>query len=245
MINAMPMIYWMLLCLATAHAALAGEPAIPDFAATYQLQRGSLTLGETVRSLKAEGDGGAYAFESEIHSTGFAAIFLKDKVIERSMFKLQDQRVIPLEYLYDRRGGKKERQTHQKFDWENRQVTDLQDPQAAAVAVPEATLDKHVYQIQVMLDLAAGKRDLEYAILDRAKVKTYRVEIIGEETLDTKLGKLDTVIVQRKKDGVATTLWCAKELYFLPVQIAQVEKDGSSYKARIKALTGMTVPKKQ
>ncbi len=237
-LTAMRIFYMFLLCLAAVRPTFAVEPPIPGFSATYHLQRGTLTLGETVRVLKPDADG-AYVFESEIHSTGFAALFLKDKVIERSVFRFQDQRVIPLEYLYSRSGGKKERHTHQKFDWQARQVTELREPKAAAVPIPEDALDKHVYQIQIMLDLAAGKSGLEYTVIDRAKVKAYEISIIGEETLNTKLGTLETVIVQRKKDGVETTLWCAKNLHFLPVQISQVEKDGSSYKAKIKALSGM------
>lgn len=240
----MRMLFVITLCLAAGLPALAAEPPIPAFTATYHLHRGSLTLGETVRTLRPDADG-AYVFESEIRSTGFAALFVKDKVIERSVFRFQDQRAVPAEYLYNRRGGKKERHTHQKFDWQGRQVTDLLDAKAPLLPIPDGTLDKHMYQLQIMLDLAAGKRTLEYTVVDRMKVKSYEISIIGEEALNTKLGTLDTVIVQRKKDGVETTLWCAKDLNFLPVQISQVEKDGSSYKAKIKELTGLAATRNQ
>ena len=86
-----------------------------------------------------------------------------------------------------------------------------------------------------------GRQNLRYTIADGGKIKDYNFEILGEETLSTPLGKLDTVKLERHKPNSRrkSTLWCAKKLEFLPVKVENVEKDGRITTALIKSLDGI------
>lgn len=54
-------------------------------------------------------------------------------------------------------------------------------------------MDKLLYQLAIMRDLAGGERELEYRIVDKGKLKTYNFESLGEEVIDTPIGRFDSI----------------------------------------------------
>jgi len=229
----------MLLLLMLPGLLLASEIApIPAYSAQYDVSREGMKIGETIRSYTVD-DQQIGTFEAYTKTTGIAAWFVKDKVLERSTFSYQPPQIVPLTYLYSRTGGKKERHAELTFDWENKRITNDVDQTPWKMELPLGTLDKYVYQIQVMIDLGLGKTRMDYLIADGGKLKNYPLEVVGEEQLKTKLGKLDTVVLKKVGDKRKTTMWCAKELNYLPVRITQTETDGSDYEAEIISLSGM------
>lgn len=229
------------LSLLTALPAAADTFPIPEFEAIYNVMNGGLVVGESTRKLSRQ-TGGNYVFESSSRSRGFLSLFIKDQVLERSEWRYSGGRIVPVEYLYQRHGGKKEREVHMRFDWDKGRVTNIVNNDPWTMALPPGSLDKQVYQIQVMLDLAAKRQDLSYQIADGGTLKTYSIGIEGEEMLKTPMGRLRTVKLQRTDDKRQTILWCATELHYLPVQITHVDKDGRKFVAVIKELKGMTPP---
>lgn len=209
---------------------------IPSFEAKYKVHRGGLTIGEAQRRLYQKDE--TWVFESSSRTTGFAALFIKDTITERSHAYYQNGRMLPQSYLYQREGGKREREVKLRFDWSQQRVINSINDDPWVMKIPEGTLDKFLYQLQMMIDLEK-QQPLNYQVADGGKLKQYHIDIIGSERLKTPLGEFDTVILKRRDDKRQTTMWCAENLHYLPLKITQIEKDGAEYRAEISQLSGL------
>ncbi len=216
---------------------------IPDFSASYSVHLNGLAAGELKRSLTTDKDGIRH-FKSETQAKGIFAFFKPDLVEESSTFQSQNNGILPLSYLYQRTGGKKDKYLSLNFDWKNKQVHIDDKKQPWSLDIKANTLDKLVYQLSLMADLAAKKTQFSYQIADGGKIKTYNIDLLEKETLTTPLGKIDTVKLVRLRDKQSkrqTILWCAPSLDFLPVKLEHTEKGGARFTALIRSLTGFDV----
>lgn len=185
---------------------------------------------------------GAYIYQSETNTTGLASLLYKDKVIERSTWVFENGQIKPVEYSYDRSGGKKKRNVTIEFDWNTGMISTSVNGDAWHMPVRDNIMDKLVYQLAIMHDLVNGRKSIDYTIADGGKIKNYHFKLLGEEELTTPLGEFETLRLERQKSnsGDKTTLWCAKNLNFLPVKVENIEKNGRKVTALIESLTGMT-----
>ena len=97
--------------------------------------------------------------------------------------------------------------------------------------LPEIALDKLSYQLQLRKDLI-NKQTLEaYQIADGGHLKTYTFEVIGDEVIETPLGKMDTIHIKRIREGKKrfTHIWLAKKWDYLIVKLEHKEKSGQSF----------------
>lgn len=142
----------------------------------------------------------------------------------------ENGRVKPQHYIYKRRGLGKDRDAELTFDWNAGKVTNNVEGHSWKMDIAENIQDKLSYQIQLQKDLIAGKDKLSYHIADGGRVKKYRFEIVGEEVLDTPLGKVNTVKVMRSRDDDdrVTYAWMAKDWDYMLVRLQQKE-DGDSH----------------
>lgn len=225
---------------AAAHASQ--QAGIPFFTAHYELLRNdSMKLGEVKRTTTSIGDG-TIAFESYSKTTGLAALFIKDTITERTTFTVDNSVIQPHDYLYDRKGGKRSRETRINFDWTEKSVSNPIDQRRWEVELPDGTQDKLSYQLQLMLDLQAGNTDFNYPVADDDRLKEYRFTLLGEETIDTPMGKIETVKIKRERAADSkrkTTIWFAKSLRYLPVRIKQGKSEDKFITLEITAVEGI------
>ncbi len=215
-----------------------GAAAAPQaFSAQYTVNKGGIPIGEMTRTLNPQA-GGRYDYESITTASGLLSLLVKDKIIEHSLWDYHDGAIRALEYRYEKSGGKTSKKVQLLFDWDHRLVKNALNGETRAMPVPRGLTDILLYQLVLMMDLKDGKKSLEYPIADKHKFKTYRFDIIGEETLDTPLGKLKTVKVQRVPgpDKKTTLIWCAPGLDYLPVRI---EQDDGEFSMLLKSVTGL------
>jgi len=212
--------------------------ALEPFSAHYTLYFKGVEIGKGVRRLSKKAD--HYLFESQAHSTGFAAMLYKAKILETSTFKWLDKQFIPLNYRYDYQTKKRTKQMDITFDWHKKQAENHSASQPWQVGIKEGVSDKLLYQLQVMQDLAVGKRDLSYVVADKGKLKSYQPAFLGEEKVKTGVGELNTLkyryVSENKKRS--TTLWCAPKFQYLPVRVEHIEK-GDSLEMRLQQVEGL------
>lgn len=214
---------------------------IPDFSANYSVKLNGIQAGELKRTLETD-ETGLRHFSSVSQAKGVFSFFKPDVIEETSLWKIHDNTVQPQFYRYLRTGGKKEKRLEMKFDWPDMtvQIDDQEHPWQ--LHLEPNTLDKLVYQISLMRDLAKQKGDhINYRIADGGKLKTYQIRILGQERIKTPLGEIDAVKLTRHRDkdnDRETTLWCAPSLSYLPVKLEHVE-DGTTFTAVLRRLTGM------
>jgi len=230
-------------CLLTTSISQAEESvAIPTFTAHYQLLRNdNMKVGEVKRTTTTN-DSGAIEFESYSKTTGLAALFIKDKITERTTFTIANNIIQPQNYLYDRTGGKRTREAKLNFDWTKKSVTNAINGEAWHMDIQPGTQDKLSYQLQLMLDLQAGITEFDYLVADGGTLKKYRFTLLGEETIKTSLGDIKTIKLKRERAADSkrkTTIWFARSLHYLPVRIKQGKSDDEFVTLEIKQVEGI------
>lgn len=223
--------------------ATAAQTPTP-FTAHYQVTKGVMSVGSTKRTLQDKGNG-QFVFESVTKPGGIAKLFTRGKVVERSHWRLNDNRLVPHEYTYKNSSDQK-RDVKLLFNWEQNEVTNIINGDPWKMELEDNTLDKLLYQLAIMYDLTDGKTNLIYKVADGGAMKTYDIKITGMERVSIDLGDFDTVKVVVTKSTRLTTLWCAKELQFLPVRIEQRKKDDDvPVTANLIELEGIPLPSRK
>lgn len=212
------------------------EPFIAHYSASFDV--GLSISGKGSRQLQ-QLDNGQWLFTQKADA-------MMASIVETSEFRRQQQQLVPSRYEYTHKVLGNTRHALLSFDWDKQQViNDVQDKPWALDITPQ-TLDKLNVQLQLRMDIRAGKQQMSYAIADGGRIKTYRFRVIGEELLDTELGTLETVKVQRYyDDGKAmgdkqrqrkTLIWFAKPLDYLLVKLSQIDKKDQRSELLIKRL---------
>lgn len=102
-------------------------------------------------------------------------------------------------------------------------------------------LDQHSLTLALMADLRTGKNagTLVYPIVNKGKLESNTFKIIGTQTLNTALGKLNTVRVDRVREssnGKSTRIWFASDKDYMPVLMQQLDENGDDIEMRILAI---------
>lgn len=211
------------------------QPAVPEkvvksailkpFEARYTASiKGVPFGGSGSRSLK-QNDNGSWTLEFGANATLF-------KMEETSTFFFKDNHIKSEQYTHERPGmiGSRPKETA-NFNWKEGKVNWDKEDKKWSFAIPEDAIDTLGYQVQLRLDLSAGKREnLKYQVVDDDEVYERTFIIEGEETIDTDAGKLETlrIKIQRDTDKRATWIWFAKNWDFFMVKFKQTE-NGSEY----------------
>ena len=178
--------------LAGTGGAWAADGIPKPFEANYSLRVMGTKFALMKRSFSRLPDG-AYIYLSETNTTGLASLLYKDKVIERSTWLFENGQIKPVEYSYDRSGGKKKRNVTIEFNWNSGMISTSVNGDAWHMPVRDNILDKLVYQLAIMHDLVNGRKNIDYTIADGGKVKIYHFDLLGEEDLRTPLGEFKTL----------------------------------------------------
>ncbi|MFT7235888.1 MAG: hypothetical protein ACI9QV_001474 [Methylophagaceae bacterium] len=214
---------------------------LPDFSANYLIQLNGIQAGELKRSLVSQANG-SRLFKSETQAKGVFAFFKPEKIVETSLWKGSSDNIVPQEYRYTRTGGKKDKYMALEFDWVTQQLSIDDKKQPWSLDLEQGTLDKLVYQLALMSDLAKEQHQFNYRIADGGKIKQYKITEISHEVVSTPLGYIDTIKLTRERNSSKhreTTLWCAPKLGYLPVKLQHTEKNGAVFTAVLRRLSGI------
>lgn len=230
--------YILFTMLLASGAVMADEQVPSSFKATYKLYYSGMEVAETERSMSKAGND-EYIYRSESRTTGLAAVFRDDHIVEQSQWRVIGRQLYPLDYSYVRT-GKKDREVMIHFDWDKDLITSQVNNITWETPLESGVLDKLLYQYAIMRDLQNGHFPETYMIADGGKkMQPYYFNRMGEEKVNTPLGDLDTIKVQNTKpDNVRKLIfWCAPELKYLPVKIEHTEKDGGVTTAVLQVFT--------
>ena len=201
-----------------------------EYRASYKT--GVPISGSAVRELKRRSDG-TWLYNFDVDS-----IFVD--VQEHTRLLWRNGLVVPIQYQYLRSSWLRKRKARLDFDWKNLKVRNDVQNQPWFMEIPEETQDKLSYQLQLHMDLIQGKQEMHYKVADGGTLKELEFKVMGEEVLDTKLGRVATVYVDRVRpadDKRFTRLWFAKDWSFLLVRMIQREEDGETYEINLDKAT--------
>lgn len=207
------------------------HPELTPFKASYSasLDKGVAIKGSATRTLRQNSDG-TWQLSVDVNS------LIAD--IEESLhFKWQEGRVVPLSYRYKLSGfmiGNRKRNLD--YDWATQRVTGRYEKKSLSMALPENALDPLGYQLQLRQDLKAGKNRMVYQVTDEGDFDRDEFAVIGEETLKTALGQVDTIKAEKVREQGSkrqTLMWFAPDRDYLLVKLVQVESNGTRYEINI------------
>lgn len=199
-----------------------------------ELERGITISGEATRSLKRTDDGN-WVYRFDVNS------FVAD-IREASYLHYEDGRVISDRYRYSLEGFFLSNR-YKKLDFNRNEqvIVNREDDQRIDISDQPEVQDQLGAQLQLWLDLRAGKETLEYVIPDEGDFKDYQFKVLRTETLDTReFGDVETVLVERIRDKSSprtTLMWFAPEWDHLLVRLEQTNDEGEDFEIYLKKAT--------
>tara|TARA_R110000772_G_scaffold114441_8_gene218966 strand:+ start:38652 stop:39515 length:864 start_codon:yes stop_codon:yes gene_type:complete len=191
---------------------------ILPYEAEYKISSNSLTTTAT-RSLSKQGNNWQLSQHAKL-------MFIK--VSEESIIEDGAMGLRPLRYEYNNSFSSKQDQKI-NFDWPRALATDKKYRKPWSAPLTAGTFDQLSAQLQMRQALISGRFDtaMVQTVVNRGKHKTYQVEKIGEEIIDSPVGKLNTVKLRRSREGSdsETIVWLAKDWNFLIVRLEQTDED--------------------
>jgi hypothetical protein len=228
-----------LLSLLTA-LMLAGPPAhaqgLPEhLALVYDVTYGSIPLGEVVKRLDREGE--VYRSTSITAASGLGRLLTRDTVNEEGTFKVVGDRLLPLSYRQQREGSKDYVRTV-NFDWD---AGTLRFADGRALPLPQDTQDSNSIVYAMMLKPLESDAPQVLHLTDGKRLSRYSYRRAGTERLETALGPLDTIRIERRKPNnkEVVTIWVAPARHNLPVKLIKERAGNPTTALVIKSVEGL------
>jgi len=217
---------------AKAPAASPATKSLPTYSAVYQASYNGIPI-EAHHTLATTDTG--YQLITE------AKNFL-GRIKEAESFHLDTKgTIVPDQYIYDRSIFGKSRTETIAVDHRDKTSLTRRKNREYLLDFEPGQLGPLSHQVALGRDLRNNARELSYQVILRGHIKEYRYQRLGEEELDTALGRMNVVKVERVRDSDEreTLLWLAPSLGYQPVKLLQKE-DGETYEMSIKSfkLTG-------
>lgn len=104
-------------------------------------------------------------------------------------------------------------------------------------------LNQHFYDpmslfFKARCDLMLGKKQLSYPLLYKGKQTTHQYNVIGTETVKTRIGEFETLVIQRQRSNKSrqTTFYVAPALDYLIVKIHHRESSLATISMTLKSM---------
>jgi hypothetical protein len=225
-LSAGPLVKYLVLTLITLCTALPVTAAPPSrVEMTFTITMGILELGEGREVL--EHDGARYHVVSESIPRGLAALFIEDR--RRESRGTVTANGLKPEHFEET--GRKNGIRMAKFDWAAGKLTLVNAESTRTVKLPGDTLDQASLAYAFAFQSAARKV-FDIHVTDGRRVKQYRYRQVGKETLETALGQMETLHIEKVRDPDdkrGFELWLAVDRHFLPVKLRYIEDNGNTF----------------
>ena len=161
-------------------------------------------------------------------------------VVETSVFRWDDGLIVPLHYEYLQTGLSASTERID-FDWESMTAESDSDGDAWHLDLEKGALDKLSYSVQLGQDIAnKALEEFHYQVLDEDGFYDHLYQITTQEILDTPLGKLNTVKIERIRESDSlrrTTVWLASDWDYLLVRLEQISGSSNETELTIESAT--------
>jgi len=200
--------------------------------AHYEVHKDGLHVATVSEAFEQRGS--SYSIISESNPAGLLAIFVRTRIKVTSTGSVTPAGLRPDQLEYGRLDDAS-KNVSARFDWKTDQLGMSFDGRTETIALPKDTQDRLSLMYQFMFLPADRLANLAFHMTNGRKIEAYRYQLAGQETLNTALGKLNTVhlIKQREAGDNAVEVWLAPEYHHLPVKVLIVENDGSKYEQTV------------
>jgi hypothetical protein len=215
--------------------ARAAAATLKPFEASYNWIWHGLNVAESSIQLEHRDDTWTYSTHSE--PRGIGRMF-SERPTQKSVMRITDAGVEPLSYQAEDGTAATKRDADVHFDWSAGRVSGTYEDAKVDMPLVAGTQDDLSVQIALMVELLEGRTPERFSLLNGNSVREYRYTRESEETLNTALGKIATVVYRSEKENSprATRVWCAPSLGYIPVRVEQKRKDDVEWSMDIQTL---------
>jgi hypothetical protein len=215
-------------------AALASAEELEPFEASYAWSWHGATVA--VSTLRLErGDGDTWVYSSSSGPRGLGYLYpMRPKL--RSTLRITDQGVQPLSFKAE--GAGDSHNADVSFDWSAGRATGVYEGTEVDLSLKPGIQDDLSVQIAMMVELLHGRTPDHLWMIDRNSAREYRYRREGAQTIDTALGRIDTIVYSSHHEGSprVTRFWCAPSAGYLPMRVEQKRIDSVEWSMEIRSL---------
>ncbi len=221
------------LLLAFAGSVSADE--LKPFQATYTWIWHGLTVAESKLELQQQGD--TWVYESRSEPRGIGRV-MSERPVQRSLMRVTAAGVQPLSYQADDGTSSTKRDANVTFDWSADRISGVYEDHKVDRPLTPGVQDDLSVQIALMVALMRGSTADQFSLLDGNSIRQYRYAREREETLNTPIGSVATVVYRSQKEGSprVTRFWCAPSYGFIPMRVEQKRNDEIEWTMQIQSV---------
>lgn len=223
-----------LLALCIAPAAHADQ--VKPFEVSYTLIYHGFTVGQATLTL-VQRDHDTWVYSSKREVRGIAALLAPSPPGQESVMHVSESGVQPLTYRVGL-GAPTPKDVKLSFDWTTGRVTGVYENANLDEAVPQGTQDELSIGIALVQTMVNGEEPNQVVLLDGKLPHHYRFVREKEEVLNTKVGKIPTIVYKRTKaEGPEVSrFWFAPSYGFVPMRVEQKEDGGTEFSLVVQSI---------
>ena len=204
-----------------------GQAVMPKpFTATYSVTYRGMRAGNLTFKLSRDAATNRYTYETTADPSMLARIMISSAAIERSVMEIGPDGVHPLDWQLEDGKSSTSRDGKLHFDWANNLASGEIEGEKIELGLEPGVQDRLSMQVAVTTALLNGKDPGTIQIIDDNRVKRYSYVKKEATALDTKLGKLDTVLYESTREGSnrQSRFWLVPKMEYLAARAEQVRK---------------------
>jgi hypothetical protein len=193
---------------------------LTPFTANYEVKFHGINVGKSTRQLKINKKG-QYTFVDHIWST---FVFTDLDSLQQTQGTYHNNLIQPTQYASTYKNGDKSKKSTAQFNLKTQQASGTYKNKPFKLKISTGIQDSLSYQLQMRINLLEHK-PLSFKLVNQDEINTYTFKVVGNEMLDTPMGKLATLKLTRSNSGKnrSTTFWLAKKYNYLIVKAVHVE----------------------
>lgn len=226
----------LLLLLAVLPGALAASDW-QEYSARYSLYRNGKLAGKAEVQLQNEGD--RWTMSTVGNGTHGLARVLRARDREFVQGRMVDGQFQPQRFEHRVSVAGIGNQWTALFDWAADTVTVVSDNESLRMDLQGRALDPLSLKLEMQRRLRAGETDMQFWLVDEDEIKQQEFRVLPREMLETSLGCLETIPVERIRSPESTRFtraWHAPALDYLTVRLEHGKTDGDQMEMRIAEL---------
>lgn len=215
--------------------AAAATPALRAYDASYGFSAYGMNAGTSDMSLRHAG-GDEWTFVARNNPRGLFRLSSTASLTLSSRMTVGPQGVQPLLFTAAQPDGSDQRaEVH--FDWATMRATGVVDGHRIDMALKPGVQDDQSVQIALIYALLGGHVPAGIALFDKDGIRDYDYARVGEETLHTPMGDIDTVVYESHKaySPRRTRFWCAPQYGYVPMRAEQKRDDEVQWTMEIRS----------
>lgn len=199
------------------------RPALQPYWASYKVFRGKKKVGVSKVELTADTDG-LFVYRTKVSARGLARLFVRRDITGETRFTLEND--LPFPHSYNSIGAKKDDTQRIVFDPSNNEISSEYKGAEKTLPWSPGVLDLLSMEIAMQLQFLRGEVPTEYTLVEKNRIRDYRVEIEGSESIKTPFGEYETIRLWRQRDGSDNhaVIWLAPDLNYLMIRFDKYKR---------------------